>query len=230
MERDAQHWRKSVTTQSAPPQMSPDGRWWWNGAEWVPVQQPAWPPAASTVLPRAEGHGNVPLVPVTGRPATTRTDPLAVTSLVAGIVCLGGLGSIVAIVTGHMSRARSKRLGLRPQGLALAGLVLGYIGIALIPVLLAIALPTFLAQKEKAEAAQVKSAIWNAMVAEENYGVTMSSYSTSLADIGYVPEPHVDVAILRASSTDYCIRGQRVGSGQTFYATPLEGLTSTPCG
>ena len=23
--------------QAAPPQYSPDGRWWWNGQEWVPV-------------------------------------------------------------------------------------------------------------------------------------------------------------------------------------------------
>ena len=23
--------------QSAPPQYSPDGRWWWNGQEWVPT-------------------------------------------------------------------------------------------------------------------------------------------------------------------------------------------------
>ena len=25
--------------QAAPPQYSPDGRWWWNGQEWVPVPE-----------------------------------------------------------------------------------------------------------------------------------------------------------------------------------------------
>ena len=25
---------------TAPPQYSPDGQWWWNGNQWVPVQQP----------------------------------------------------------------------------------------------------------------------------------------------------------------------------------------------
>lgn len=26
---------------TAPPQYSPDGQWWWNGNQWVPVQQPS---------------------------------------------------------------------------------------------------------------------------------------------------------------------------------------------
>jgi hypothetical protein len=25
-------------TEKAPPQLSPDGRWWWNGDQWVPVE------------------------------------------------------------------------------------------------------------------------------------------------------------------------------------------------
>jgi len=25
--------------QAAPPQYSPDGRWWWNGQEWVPAKR-----------------------------------------------------------------------------------------------------------------------------------------------------------------------------------------------
>jgi hypothetical protein len=27
-----------VTQEVAPPQLSPDGRWWWNGDQWVPVE------------------------------------------------------------------------------------------------------------------------------------------------------------------------------------------------
>lgn len=33
--------------QAAPPQYSPDGRWWWNGQEWVPAV-----PAKATGGPR----------------------------------------------------------------------------------------------------------------------------------------------------------------------------------
>jgi hypothetical protein len=31
----------------APPQYSPDGKWWWNGQAWVAVQQPAPPPPST---------------------------------------------------------------------------------------------------------------------------------------------------------------------------------------
>jgi hypothetical protein len=36
-----------VTADTAPPQLSPDGHWWWTGAEWVPAQdRPTEPPVA----------------------------------------------------------------------------------------------------------------------------------------------------------------------------------------
>lgn len=65
-----------------------------------------------------------------------QTNSLAVVSLVCGILgwtLLPFLGSIVAIVCGHMARSEIRR---NPQtqegdGLAVAGLVLGYLVIAL---------------------------------------------------------------------------------------------------
>lgn len=33
------------TPPTAPPQVSPDGQWWWNGQSWQPVQPPPQPPA-----------------------------------------------------------------------------------------------------------------------------------------------------------------------------------------
>ena len=55
----------------------------------------------------------------------------AVASLLFGIFWLGGLGSIVAIIMGHSARAemRKQRRG-SGDGMALAGLILGYLGIA----------------------------------------------------------------------------------------------------
>ncbi len=41
------------------------------------------------------------------------------------------LGSIVAIITGHIARGQIKRSGEQGAGLALAGVILGYIGLAL---------------------------------------------------------------------------------------------------
>jgi len=62
------------------------------------------------------------------------TNTLAVVSLVAGIVgwtAMPLIGSIVAIVTGHMARAqiRSSRGMETGDGLALGGLVLGYLSL-----------------------------------------------------------------------------------------------------
>lgn len=69
--------------------------------------------------------------------ATPRqTSVLAVLSLVFGILgwtLLPGLGAIVAVVTGHIARAEIRRAphGLEGDGLAIAGLVLGWLGIVL---------------------------------------------------------------------------------------------------
>jgi hypothetical protein len=60
-----------------------------------------------------------------------RTSSLAIVSLVAGLLgwtLAPWLGSIIAIITGHMARAEIRRDpdGLDGDGLAIAGLVLGW--------------------------------------------------------------------------------------------------------
>jgi hypothetical protein len=62
-----------------------------------------------------------------------RISKLAICSFVFGIVWLLGFGSLIAVVTGHMARARIREDPgvLRGKGLAMAGLVLGYIGLAI---------------------------------------------------------------------------------------------------
>lgn len=74
-----------------------------------------------------------------------RTSVLAVVSLVSGVLgwtLAPWLGSIIAIITGHMARSEIKRdpRGLEGDGLAVAGLVLGWlmIGLSLLALLLII--------------------------------------------------------------------------------------------
>ncbi|MDQ1466562.1 MAG: hypothetical protein QOH10_977, partial [Actinomycetota bacterium] len=77
--------------------------------------------------------------------APTRTEPFAIVSLVAalaaGFFCF--VGPIIAIVFGHIARSRIKRTGADGSGLALAGVIIGYVEVALgvtaIAVLIAIA-------------------------------------------------------------------------------------------
>jgi hypothetical protein len=49
-------------------------------------------------------------------------------STVIGTWCLGG---IVAVITGHVARSQIKRTGEAGAGLALAGLIIGYVSIGL---------------------------------------------------------------------------------------------------
>ena len=49
-------------------------------------------------------------------------------STILGTWCLGG---IIAVITGHVARSQIKRTGEAGEGLALAGLIAGYISIGL---------------------------------------------------------------------------------------------------
>lgn len=67
--------------------------------------------------------------------APSQNDPLAVTSLVCGILsftCMPLLG-IVAVICGHMSRKKlvEQTGSTEGGGMSLAGLIMGYIGLAL---------------------------------------------------------------------------------------------------
>lgn len=73
--------------------------------------------------------------------AQPRTDGLSVASMVLGILWVFGLGSILAVIFGHVSLHHIKRdQQLRGRGMAIAGLVLGYIGVAQIVLLIVLAI------------------------------------------------------------------------------------------
>jgi len=65
------------------------------------------------------------------QPHATRsdTDGIAIASLVLGILWLLGLGSLLALIFGYTARSRIRRSGAGGSGLALAGIILGWVGI-----------------------------------------------------------------------------------------------------
>ena len=69
------------------------------------------------------------------------TNTLAIVSLATGIasyVVVPVIGAIVAIVTGHMARGQIRRTGEGGGGLALAGLILGYLHLVIAVIAIAI--------------------------------------------------------------------------------------------
>lgn len=81
---------------------------------------------------------------------------LGIAAVILSVVCIGPLFAIPAVICGHKAMGRIKRSGgaLGGNGLALGGLITGYISIALIPViglLSAIAVPNFVRARKTAQ-------------------------------------------------------------------------------
>ena len=201
-----------MTQPVAPPQLSPDGHWWWDGTEWVPAaQRPAVPeqpqpqpqpqpepqqeaqPAPAPVLP---GYAEpVTITPTfaaaptfqvgAAAPAPSQHDGMAIASLVLSVLWMVGLGSVGGVVLGHLSRSKAKREGRQPSGLALAGLILGYAGAAFMVamILAAIAIPVFLNQRVKGNDAIVRSDLRNAATAEEMYMTDRGAYTADVTTL-----------------------------------------------
>ena len=124
---------------------------------WEPPPQSP-PPSAPTAPSSAQPGIPPPPQPGWGGPETAwggpagyapppKTNPLATISLIAGVVqfvCFYFIGAIVAIVTGHIARSQIRRSNGTQggAGMALAGIILGYVGLVL-SVLAAIGIAVF---------------------------------------------------------------------------------------
>jgi hypothetical protein len=84
-------------------------------------------------------QGPVPLPAVSGPVPRTflpvappKTNEKAVGAAICGVLCLvtAGLSGVPAVILGHASRAEMRRTGEGGEGLALTGLVLGWLSVA----------------------------------------------------------------------------------------------------
>ncbi|WP_243075100.1 DUF4190 domain-containing protein [Microbacterium sp. SS28] len=118
-------------------------------------QQPPQPPAYGQQPPQPPAYGQQPpaygqqppaygqpygtpaypaAAPAYGAPPATKTNTLAVVSLISSLVgffVIPFLGSITGIITGHMSLSQIKRTGEQGRGLGLAGTIVGWVGLVL---------------------------------------------------------------------------------------------------
>ena len=139
------------------------------------------------------GTPGLPPQTLTGAPVSAppqKTSGLAIASLVLGIFLFFPL-SIPAIVLGHIALSQIKKSAgmIGGRGLAIAGLVLGYLGIALIPFLLiiaAIAIPNLLRARNAANEAAAAAAIRNINRAQVTYQSQFPTigYAADLTSLG----------------------------------------------
>ena len=88
-----------------------------------PDRGPAPPPPPQPAVPSYSA----------GAPSTSKTNGLAIASLILGIIPCTGITSILAIVFGFIARNQIQQSGGRQQGsgMALAGIILGFVWIGI---------------------------------------------------------------------------------------------------
>lgn len=116
---------------------------WHEGmAEWEPLSKLLPPPQAQPVFAPSVSHSVAVSLP-------QGTSGLAIASLICGILVFlsFGLAGLPAVITGHLGLSAIRKSGgtLGGRGMAIAGLVMGYMGFALIfvAILASLAVPAF---------------------------------------------------------------------------------------
>lgn len=137
------------------------------------------------------GSGATPTavaVPVATAPA--ETSGKAIASLICGLLFFIPFLFIAAIVFGHLalSEIRKSAGRLKGEGLAIAGLVLGYVWIVGIPIILilaAIAIPNLLRARMAANEASAVGSVRTLMTAEISYAAIHrdAGFTCSLSDL-----------------------------------------------
>jgi type IV pilus assembly protein PilA len=173
---------QSVPTAPPPPQ-APQA-----GAP-TPASTSAWlnvPPAQAQYPPQAQPY------PGQFQP---QTDGKATASLILGILsilCFGLLTGLPAIILGHISRGNieQSRGRLTGAGMALTGLILGYVSIVFtILVIAAIAIPNLLRSRMGANESAAASTVRSISVSQVTYSTMYPTqgYAHDLATLGQGP-------------------------------------------
>jgi hypothetical protein len=145
----------------------------WCNRELIPVVPPSSEMSATSSL--------------AGQPQQVATNGKAIASLVLGVLfCFPA--AVGAIVCGHLARSEIRKSGGRQKGagLALAGLILGYLGATTLPfIIAAIAIPNLLKSRIAANQASAVGSLRTINTAEITYASTYNNgYSATLAALG----------------------------------------------
>src|SRR6185437_2333325 len=165
-----------------------------------PPPQPSTPGPASTsawLNAPSVSSQSTPQYPPQAQPAyqayqPPKTDGGAIASMVLGIasfvLCLSFFAGIPAVILGHISRSKIKksRGRLQGDGMALTGLILGYISFLALPILAAIIIPNLLHARISANESAAASTMRTINTMQITYSTTYpeQGYARDLATLG----------------------------------------------
>jgi hypothetical protein len=142
-----------------------------------------------------ETSATAPVAPVLGPAAEgtifpAQTSGKAVASLVCGLFVFAFPLSILAVLFGHLSVSEIRKSAgrLKGEGMAIAGLILGYIGLAIIPLVLiiaAIAIPNLLRARLAANESSAIASVKTLLAAEMGYSSShpQSGFTCRFSDL-----------------------------------------------
>ena len=181
---------QSVPTAPPPPPQAPQA-----GAPGT-VSTSAWlnVPPAQTQYPPQQAYPPQ-AQPYPGQYQPQQTDGKATASLILGILsilCFGLLTGLPAIILGHISRGNIEQSQgrLKGSGMALTGLILGYVSIVFtILIIAAIAIPNLLRAKITANESAAASTVRTISVSQVTYSTSYPTqgYARDLATLGPGP-------------------------------------------
>ena len=177
------------------------------------------PLSAASSVP---GPATAPMTsPYIGANPAGQTSSMAIASLICGILAFLTPAAIAAIIMGHISRSEIRKSAgrLKGSGMALAGLILGYLGIAIIPLFLiiaAIAIPNLIRSRMVANE-------FSAMATVRVINTAEVTFASRNPDIGFT----CDLSRLAGSGLIDNVLAGRIKSGYRFR---LNGCAGTPAG
>jgi type II secretory pathway pseudopilin PulG len=257
---DAEVPRMSEPASSTPAGWYPDpwkqaGQRWYDGGDWTghvdgPVEAAAAAPVAalaptpspiqlhdepssgpSTMQPQLAA---VPLA----HPVASGTSGMAIAALTTGVIGV----PIVPIVLGIKGRREIRRSGGALSGgwMAVAGIVLGTLQLLVIPaIIMAVAIPTFLAQKQGATATLAKANLKQVATAIESCAATNPAGSFAGCDatklttiepavgqqLSACGQPGGACVTIRPDGSGYTITAMDSGTSTTTFTQTFDGTT-----
>jgi len=147
-------------------EMLRSGKLGYEDLAWAP-DMPDWKPLSSfSIFQTQSNQLPPPISGISNAPSAVlkKNEPLSIWSLVLGIISLVGcafggfLAGIPAVICGHIGLSRIKRLpSLGGRGMAIAGLITGYLGILSLPIAASLALPAITGALDRGKATQMLS-------------------------------------------------------------------------